>query len=77
MCQTFLLKLRNTQIEYALKMEEWTDAYRTSETIFMLINKQEKKVVKTYLQSFFTHLGEIFWRSDNHLFHAYALLNLH
>lgn len=58
-------------------MEEWTDAYRTSETIYTLINKQEKKIVKVYLQSFYSHLAEIFWRSDNHLFHAYSLLNLH
>lgn len=76
-CQKYLLELRNTQIGYALKMEEWSDAYRTSETIFTLINKQEKRVVKNYLQSFFTHLAQIFWKSDNHLFHAYALMNLH
>jgi hypothetical protein len=62
---------------YALKMEEWTDAYKTSETIFTLINKQDKKIVKTYLQDFFSQLSQIFWRSDNLLFHGYALSNLH
>ena len=58
-------------------MEEWTDAFRTSETIFDLINKQERKVVKNYLQAFFQHLAKIFFQSENHLFHAYALMNLH
>ena len=48
-CQKFLLELRKTQMEYALKMEQWSDAFRTSETIYFLINKQEKKVVRGHL----------------------------
>ena len=48
-CQKFLLELRKTQMEYALKMEQWSDAFRTSETIYFLINKQEKKVVRSHL----------------------------
>jgi len=38
-CQNYLLELRKTQIEYAIKMEQWSDAYKTSEIIFNLINK--------------------------------------
>lgn len=76
-CQKFLLELRKTQIEYALKMEAWTDAYRTSEIIFTLINKQEKRVVKSHLQTFFTQLSLIFFKSGNYLFHSYALMNQH
>lgn len=53
-CQKFLLELRKTQIEYALKMEQWSDAYKTSEIIFTLINKQEKRVIRSHLQTFFT-----------------------
>lgn len=53
-CQKYLLELRKVQIEYAIRMEQWTDAYRTSEIIFTLINKQEKKVVRSHLQTFFT-----------------------
>ena len=48
-CQKSLLELRKTQIEYALKMGHWSDAYRTSEVIFFLINKQEKKIVRATL----------------------------
>lgn len=76
-CQKYLLELRKTQIEYALKMEHWTDAFRTSEIIFQLINKQEKKVIRSHLQTFFTQLSNIFFQSGNYLFHSYALNNQH
>ena len=76
-CQKFLLELRKTQIEFAIKMEQWSDAYRTSQIIFTLINKQEKKVVRSHLQTFFTQLSNIFFNSKNYLFHSYALMNQH
>ena len=64
-------------MEYALKMEEWSDAFKASDIIFILINKQDKKIVKGHLESFFTDLAQIFWKSDHHLFHSYALMNVH
>ena len=48
-CQHYLLELRHTQLEFALKMEQWSDAYKTSDIIFKLINKQEKRQVKPKL----------------------------
>jgi hypothetical protein len=56
-------------------MEEWTDAFRTCETIFALINRRDKHVQKQILQQFYTQLASIFWKSGNDLFHTYALLN--
>jgi hypothetical protein len=41
-------------------MEEWTDAFRTSEFIFNLINRREKHDIKQILEGFFTHLASIF-----------------
>jgi len=73
---TKLLDLRHVQLEYALKMEEWTDAFRTSESIFTLINRKKEKDIKLYLEGFYTHLASIFQKSGNHLFHTYALQNL-
>lgn len=64
-------------MEYAIKMEQWSDAYKTSEIIFTLINKQEKKVVKSHLWTFFTQLSHIFYKTGNYLFHSYALMNEH
>lgn len=75
-CTEKLLEVRQIQLEYSLKMEEWTDAFRTSEIIFYLINRREKHSTKQILESFFTNLAEIFWKSENHLFHSYTLQNL-
>lgn len=75
-CTSKLLDVRQVQLEYALKMGEWSDAFRTSEIIFNLINRREKHSTKQILQSFFNQLSAIFWKSENHLFHSYALTNL-
>jgi len=70
---TRLLDMRHIQLEHSLKMEEWQDAYRTSEVIYTLINLKKERDIKGYLESFFQHLAEIFWKSGNILFHTYAL----
>jgi hypothetical protein len=68
-----LLELRHYQLEQALRMKEWSDGFRTSEAIYTLINKQEQSKIKGHLQNFFKHLIQIFWKSGNLLFHAFAL----
>lgn len=75
-CTTKLLEMRQTQLEYALKMEEWSDAYRISNIIFYLINRKDRSDMKQCLENFYTQLAKIFWKSKNYLFHTYALLNL-
>jgi hypothetical protein len=72
-CVSKLLDMRQTQLEYALKMGEWSDAFRTSEIIFHLINRREKHVPKQILEQFYTNLASVFWKSGNDLFHTYAL----
>ncbi len=74
-CTSKLLDMRQIQLEYALKMEEWSDAFRTSEIIFHLINRREKHVSKQILEQYYTNLAAVFWKSGNDLFHTYALLN--
>jgi len=71
-----LLDMRQAQLEYALKMDLWSDAFRTSETIFFLINRRDKHDIKQILEQFFGHMARIFWKSGNTLFHTYALQNL-
>ena len=68
-----LLELRHYQLEQALRMKEWSDGFRTSEAIYTLINKHEQSKIKGHLQNFFKHLIQIFWKSGNLLFHAFAL----
>lgn len=50
---TRLLDMRHIQLEHALNMEEWQDAYRTSEVIYTLINLKKERDIKGYLESFF------------------------
>lgn len=76
-CQVFLLELRKVQIEYAIKMDQWSDAYRSSEIIYKLIEQQKKKPARSDLLTFFKQLSMIFFASGNYLFHSYALMNRH
>lgn len=71
-----LLELRHMHLEQALKMKEWSDGYRTCDTIYTLMNKQGQTQIKGHLQNFFRHLVQIFWKSNNLLFHSFALQNL-
>jgi len=73
-----VLELRYQQLKIALKMRVWSDAFRTSENIYQLINRQKHHAsrMKQILADFFENLALIFWESDFPLFHAYALMNL-
>jgi translation initiation factor 3 subunit A len=73
-----LLELRYHQLKIALKMKIWSDAFRTTENIYQLINRQKHHAsrMKQILADFFTNLSEIFWQSEFYLFHAYAIMNL-
>ena len=59
-------------------MKVWSDAFRTSENIYQLINRQKHHAakMKQILADFFNNLALIFWESDFYLFHAYSLMNL-
>lgn len=73
-----VLHIRYEQLKIALQMKEWSDAFRTSQSIYMLINKQKHNLskMKQTLYNFFFHLGSIFWESQYFLFHAYSQRNL-
>lgn len=75
-----VLDLRYHQLKIALGMRVWSDAFRTTENIYQLINRQRQQHagrMKQILADFFTNLAEIFWQSEFYLFHAYAIMNLH
>eukprot|EP00347_Sterkiella_histriomuscorum_P021885 403332425 len=75
-----VLELRYQQLKIALKMKVWSDAFRTSENIYQLINRNKHQHhasrMKQILADFFQNLALIFWESDFYLFHAYSLMNL-
>ncbi len=73
-----VLSLRYEQLKVALHLHEWSDAFRTCENIYQLINRQRQHQsrMKSVLSDFFFHLSKIFWESEFYLFHSYSLLNL-
>lgn len=77
-CHQKLLDLRYEQLKVALRMKEWSDAFRTSENIYQLINRQKHNAskMKAILYDFFFQLQTIFWQSEFYLFHAYAMMNI-
>jgi len=72
-----VLSMRTRQLEYGLNLEEWQDAFRTSESVYSLVNKQSSQInkIKPILQDFYKKLGIIFWQNKFQLFYAYAFFN--
>ena len=57
-------------------MEVWSDAFRTSQTIFKLTGYLEKHRQQPYLLELNENMSKIFFHSKHYLFHTYALYNL-
>ena len=60
-------------------MGELSDAFKTCENIYELINRAKHSNasrMKQTLINFFNSLQGIFWEGNYYLFHAYALMNL-
>ena len=57
-----MLELRYQQLKIALRMRVWSDAFRTSENIYQLINRQKHHAsrMKQILADFFENLALIF-----------------
>ena len=51
---TKVLILRKEQLDLALAMEEWTDAYRISNNIYQLMNKMGKKKTESQIREIYT-----------------------
>ena len=73
-----VLELRYHQLKIALQMKVWSDAFRTTDNIYQLINRQKHHAsrMKQILYDFFANLSEIFWQSEFYLFHSYSIMNL-
>jgi hypothetical protein len=68
-------------MELAIEMGEWTDAHKTSNNIYQLMSRVNKKQtdqeIKTLYIEFFGHLAKIFWESKLYMFHTYAMYNVY
>mmetsp|Transcript_114923 Transcript_114923/g.371421 ORF Transcript_114923/g.371421 Transcript_114923/m.371421 type:complete len:1190 (-) Transcript_114923:112-3681(-) len=66
------LETRCRQLQIATELDLWRESYVTATEIFELMSKTRPK---PHLRSmYYEYLGQIFWKSDNHLFHAFACL---
>jgi translation initiation factor 3 subunit A len=68
--QDLYLRTRYAQLKTAADLQLWQEAYRTIEDIGSPPTKS--KLMTTYYEK----LAQIFWASQNHLFHAYSLNRL-
>lgn len=70
------LETRLIQLNHAISMELWQEAYKAVEDIYGLMNLSKTKPKPGQMFNYYTKLGLIFWKAGNHLFHAATLQKL-
>eukprot|EP00741_Cyanophora_paradoxa_P015296 tig00000194_g14765.t1 len=71
------LETRFEQLNTATDLELWQEAYRSIEDIHGLMSLAKKAPKPQQMMNYYQKLVQIFWVSDNLLFHAYALYKLY
>jgi len=74
--QQMNLETRLEQLNYAIRMELWQEAYKAIEDISDLMNKSKKMPKPHVMASYFQKLSLVFLKAGNQLFHAAALFKL-
>eukprot|EP00929_Paragymnodinium_shiwhaense_P085951 TRINITY_DN4640_c1_g1_i2.p2 TRINITY_DN4640_c1_g1~~TRINITY_DN4640_c1_g1_i2.p2 ORF type:complete len:1291 (+),score=520.77 TRINITY_DN4640_c1_g1_i2:132-4004(+) len=67
------LETRFRQVQVAIELDLWREAYVTATEIYELMNKMRPKPVGRR-SKYYEYLAQIFWKSENYLFHAFACL---
>lgn len=71
------LETRLLQLNHAISMELWQEAYKAVEDIYALMNLSKSKVKPGQMFNYYSKLSLIFWKAGNHLFHAATLQKLY
>ncbi|KAK0414868.1 hypothetical protein QR680_011649 [Steinernema hermaphroditum] len=75
---TIMQETRLIQLDTAIQMELWKEAYRSAEDLhgmMQLSKDKDKRMVKpTSYVNYYDKLALVFWKGGNSLFHAAALL---
>lgn len=74
--QQLNLETRLNQLDSAIQMELWQEAYKAIEDIHGLMNLSKKMPVPKTMANYYQKLAMVFWKAGNYLFHAAALLKL-
>ncbi|XP_046475100.1 eukaryotic translation initiation factor 3 subunit A [Neodiprion pinetum] len=74
--QQLNLETRLNQLDSAIQMELWQEAYKAIEDIHGLMNLSKKPPVPKTMANYYQKLAMVFWKAGNYLFHAAALFKL-
>ncbi|KAL1498328.1 hypothetical protein ABEB36_009141 [Hypothenemus hampei] len=74
--QQLNLETRLHQLDFAIQMELWQEAYKAIEDINNLMNLSKKMPVPKTMANYYQKLALVFWKAGNYLFHAAALFKL-
>lgn len=75
--QNMHLETRLVQLDSAISMELWQEAFKAVEDIHGLINLSKKPPKPSLMANYYQKLGLVFWKSGNPLFHACTLHRLY
>jgi translation initiation factor 3 subunit A len=72
------LETKLIQLETAVQIELWQEAYRATDDIkrYGLMNLNKKPPKPQLMANYYQKLALVFWKADCHLFHAAALFRL-
>lgn len=74
--QQMHLETRLCQLDSAIQMELWQEAYKAIEDIHNLMTLPKKSPKPQLLANYYQKLALVFWKAGNYLFHASALFRL-
>jgi len=74
--QQLNLETRLHQLDFAIQMELWQEAYKAIEDINNLMNLSKRMPVPKTMANYYQKLAMVFWKAGNYLFHAAALFKL-
>ncbi|XP_058450092.1 eukaryotic translation initiation factor 3 subunit A [Malaya genurostris] len=74
--QQLNLDTRLHQLDCAIQMELWLEAYKAIEDIHGLMSLSKKTPMPKTMALYYQKLAMVFWKAGNQLFHAAALLKL-
>lgn len=74
--QQLNLDTRLYQLDSAIQMELWQEAYKAIEDIHGLMGLSKKTPQPKTMANYYQKLAMVFWKAGNHLFHAAAWLRL-